>query len=159
MKRSTLILGLIICVVGVGVGLLITRFFGSRTVGEAVSFQTPRPMTATPVPTAFLENTPATPTSEPTSAPTQVAATATKVLSATSTVPARTNTVQSTATRAPAGTSTTGETFVYVVKAGDSLKSIASDNNVSVEDILALNTISNPDSLVIGQELQLPRAP
>lgn len=39
---------------------------------------------------------------------------------------------------------------------GDTLYAIAKLFNVSVEDILAYNTISNPSSLTIGQTLRIP---
>jgi LysM repeat protein len=44
----------------------------------------------------------------------------------------------------------------YVVQRGDTLYAIAKLFNVSVEDILAYNTIANPASLTIGQTLRIP---
>ncbi|TAK28728.1 MAG: M23 family metallopeptidase [Chloroflexota bacterium] len=45
----------------------------------------------------------------------------------------------------------------YVVQRNDTLKAIAAGYGVSVGSILALNDITDPDSLVVGQELLVPR--
>ena len=47
----------------------------------------------------------------------------------------------------------------YVVKAGDTLFAIAAENGVSIETLLAVNDIPNPDSLTIGQVIHLPDPP
>lgn len=47
---------------------------------------------------------------------------------------------------------------VYVVRAGDTLYSIALSNGVSVDDIIAANNLPNPDRLDIGQEIIIPPA-
>ncbi|MCS6938168.1 MAG: LysM peptidoglycan-binding domain-containing protein [Roseiflexaceae bacterium] len=44
----------------------------------------------------------------------------------------------------------------YVVQRGDTLYAIAKLFNVSIEDILANNTVPNPSSLTIGQTLRIP---
>jgi LysM repeat protein len=44
----------------------------------------------------------------------------------------------------------------YVVQRGDELKAIAAQFGVSIQDILAVNDIPNPDSLRLGQELVIP---
>jgi LysM repeat protein len=44
----------------------------------------------------------------------------------------------------------------YVVQAGDTLSSIATHYNVSVEDIMAANGLTNPNTLSVGQELIIP---
>ncbi|MBV7336823.1 LysM peptidoglycan-binding domain-containing protein [Chloroflexi bacterium TSY] len=44
----------------------------------------------------------------------------------------------------------------YVVQAGDSLGAIAKSNNLTIADLLAVNRITNPDSLAIGRTLVLP---
>jgi len=49
-----------------------------------------------------------------------------------------------------------GETTVYVVKSGDTLSVIAQKFDLSVAEIAALNSISNPDLVRIGQNLILP---
>jgi LysM repeat protein len=47
----------------------------------------------------------------------------------------------------------------YVVKKGDSLSKIAKDNNVSLENLIKLNGIKNPNSIKVGQKLNLSNAP
>lgn len=44
----------------------------------------------------------------------------------------------------------------YVVQRGDELRYIAARYGVSLGSILALNTIPNPDSLTVGQQLVMP---
>jgi LysM repeat protein len=46
--------------------------------------------------------------------------------------------------------------LVYTVKEGDTLSSIAQIYGVSVQDIVAANSLANPDMLNIGQELVIP---
>jgi lipoprotein-anchoring transpeptidase ErfK/SrfK len=49
-----------------------------------------------------------------------------------------------------------GETTTHVVEQGQELGLIAKQYNVSVADIVALNEISDPDLLYVGQELDIP---
>jgi LysM repeat protein len=44
----------------------------------------------------------------------------------------------------------------YIVQPGDTLLSIAARYNVSVEDIMTANGLSNPNALAVGQELIIP---
>jgi LysM repeat protein len=44
----------------------------------------------------------------------------------------------------------------YTVRAGDELKNIAADYHVSIWNIIAANDIPNPDSLRVGQQLEIP---
>jgi LysM repeat protein len=46
--------------------------------------------------------------------------------------------------------------FEYVVKAGDTLLSIAIEFGVSANDIVATNTLSNPNDLFVGQTIIIP---
>ena len=48
------------------------------------------------------------------------------------------------------------ESKAYVVKAGDSLGSIAKRFKVSTKDIIKLNSITNPNKIRVGQKLKLP---
>ncbi|MCR5136612.1 MAG: LysM peptidoglycan-binding domain-containing protein [Oscillospiraceae bacterium] len=50
---------------------------------------------------------------------------------------------------------TGGTILPYMVKAGDSLGAIAKKYNVSVEDLMKWNGISNPDIITIGQKLEV----
>lgn len=50
-----------------------------------------------------------------------------------------------------------GEGQVYVVKTGDTLYSIAKKFNVSLEDLIRINNLSNPDQISPGQKLRIPK--
>ena len=50
------------------------------------------------------------------------------------------------------------EDGVYVVRSGDTLGQIAFIYNISVEDIMAANGLTNPDVLEVGQQLTIPEA-
>jgi len=54
------------------------------------------------------------------------------------------------------GATYTGEKTTHVVERGQELGLIARQYGVSVEDIMALNDISNPDVIWVGQELIIP---
>ena len=43
----------------------------------------------------------------------------------------------------------------YTVKEGDTLSAIAKENNTTVEKLVELNKLENPDSISVGQELEL----
>ncbi|OGN92119.1 MAG: hypothetical protein A2Y88_13925 [Chloroflexi bacterium RBG_13_48_10] len=49
--------------------------------------------------------------------------------------------------------------LAYRVKEGDFLGALAVEFNVSVADIMAVNGLTNPDSLYIGQIIYIPTAP
>jgi hypothetical protein len=49
--------------------------------------------------------------------------------------------------------------LAYRVKEGDFLGALAAQFNVSVDDIMKVNSLTNPDSLTIGQILYIPTAP
>jgi LysM repeat protein len=53
----------------------------------------------------------------------------------------------------------TSQMLTYRVKEGDFLGAIAIQFNVSVADILAVNGLTDPDSLIIGQLIYIPTAP
>ncbi len=44
----------------------------------------------------------------------------------------------------------------YIVKQGDNLSLIANSFNVSIEDLISINNIKNPDIIVVNQKLQIP---
>lgn len=46
--------------------------------------------------------------------------------------------------------------IIYVVKAGDSVFSIAGEYGLSAEEVISYNELTNPDNLVIGQTILLP---
>jgi lipoprotein-anchoring transpeptidase ErfK/SrfK len=51
-----------------------------------------------------------------------------------------------------------GVKTTHVVQAGQELGLIAKEYNVSMQDIITLNNITNPDLLYVGQELTIPAA-
>ena len=63
------------------------------------------------------------------------------------------------ATTAPKGGSATqvgGQGTLYKVRLGDTLGSIAKQFGVTTEAIIRLNSLANPDVLMVGQELKIP---
>jgi len=48
---------------------------------------------------------------------------------------------------------------LYIVRAGDTIFTIANQHNVSVGELLTLNNIQNPDLIQIGQPIQIPQGP
>jgi LysM repeat protein len=61
-----------------------------------------------------------------------------------------------TPTPTPGPTPTPQGQTSYVVQAGDQLKYIAASHGVSIQSILAINDVPNPDSLRVGQTLTIP---
>lgn len=59
----------------------------------------------------------------------------------------------------PAGPTATIRSEVYQVKTGDTLGIIANQFQVTVNDLIILNELSDPDTLSIGQELLIPLEP
>ncbi len=45
---------------------------------------------------------------------------------------------------------------IYIVQAGDTLSSIAARFNITIDDIMTANNISNPNQLDVGQQLVIP---
>lgn len=59
----------------------------------------------------------------------------------------------------PATTTTTrsiGDPLIYTINPGDTLFSIAGQFGVSLDDLVALNNIENPDNIRAGDELFIP---
>lgn len=54
------------------------------------------------------------------------------------------------------GGAASGETFNYTVQAGDSLGAIAQRFGVSVDTLVQLNGITDPNALTLGQQLKIP---
>jgi LysM repeat protein len=48
-----------------------------------------------------------------------------------------------------------GSKIPYIVKAGDTINSIATDNGCTVEQLMAWNNIKNPNMLTAGQVLKI----
>ena len=51
----------------------------------------------------------------------------------------------------------TPEAFIYVVREGDTLGSIAAEFSITWEEINAVNQLESPDVLSIGQQIEIPQ--
>lgn len=61
-------------------------------------------------------------------------------------------------TLAPTPTPTsTPEAFIYIVRGGDTLGSIADEFGITWQEIDAVNQLENPNVLSIGQEIEIPQ--
>lgn len=67
--------------------------------------------------------------------------------------------VAATATAAPTVIPTPGNSRKYIVASGDTLSAIAAKFDVSVDDLVAANKLSNVDILSLGQILIIPGSP
>jgi LysM repeat protein len=159
LHRNTLIaVCAIFCAIAVGAGLFVatlSKQSGLITQQAADITSLPTGTAAEPTPIADEPTTASAPT--PTSAP--IAAIDSAEPTATSqpapTSPTSTEGGVSAATAAPTGATATY--IEYTVQKGDLLNDIAKKYNVTTKAILAINEISNADSLTIGQVLRIPR--
>jgi peptidoglycan DL-endopeptidase LytF len=153
LHRNTLIvICAIFCAVAVGAGLFVANL--SKQSGlitqQAGTGITSLPTTVAAEPTPIADVPTAASEPAPTSAPIAVL-----------------DPAEPTATSRPAPTSTPAATAApisnaptyieYTVQKGDLLNSIAKKYNVTTEDILAINRISNADSLTVGQVIRIPK--
>jgi LysM repeat protein len=84
---------------------------------------------------------------------------ATATITPSPTVPTETNTPAETATITPSpGPSPTATQNIYTVESGDTLFSIASKFKANVCTLMAVNNITNPSVLSVGQKLLIPGA-
>ena len=133
-------------IVALSAGMLIARVFGSNANLPA-GYLTPTPVIGQAEAAA-----PATPTPAATPAP-SVTAGATSTL--TPTVSPATATALPTSTVPP--TAPPAGYIEYTVQRGDILKAIAQKYGVTVEEILAINQIPNPDSLNVASVISIPK--
>jgi LysM repeat protein len=154
LHRNTLItICAIFCAVAVGAGLFVANM--SRQSG-LIAQQPGTSATSLPTAIAGAEPTPIAdlPTvasePEPTNAP---------IAALEPTEPTATS--QPEPTSAPSATAEPVDeaaTYIeYTVQKGDLLNDIAKKHNVTTKDILAINEISNADSLTVGQVLRIPK--
>jgi peptidoglycan DL-endopeptidase LytF len=154
LHRNTLIaICAIFCAVAVGAGL----FVANMSKQSGLIAQQPG-SDATSLPTAVAGAEPTAVDDLPTAASQPVP---TNAPIATLEPAEPTATSQPEPTSAPTATAETiGETAAYIeytVQKGDLLNDIAKKHNVTTKDILAINQISNADSLTVGQVLRIPR--
>ena len=59
-------------------------------------------------------------------------------------------------TTIPGTTIPEGVRQIWIIQRGDTLASIAAQTGVTVQSIIDLNEISNPDAIQAGQEIEIP---
>lgn len=156
MHRNTIIgICVAFCVIAVGAGWIVA---GTSTapVGVANALTPAALSTATPLkPTIARTSPPTTSSPTDTTAPTAASA-ATSLPTAAPTAALET---APTAAQAPTPTSPAADPgyIEYTIQKGDLLNSIAKEHNVTAKDILAINQIANPDSLVVGEVIRIPK--
>lgn len=153
-----------LCVATIGTGMVVATVFGTSGLPESDTLPVFTPsQTSTPplLPTTAVVESPTSEpiTTEPSLTPTVIVIQPTALM--------LTPTVESTSIGEPLPTigaptpsqsSNEGADYLeYTVQSGDLLYTIALEYDVSVEDILAINTIANPDSLTIGSVIRIPR--
>jgi LysM repeat protein len=131
------------CVLALGVGVVVGRLFstGALPTGGAATASVTQAMTQAPAQTT-IATAPAATTAP---APTQLPAASTEAPTA---VPA--------APTAPQATAQVSY-IEYTVQKGDILYTLAQKYGVTVEEILAINDIPNPQSLSVGQVIRIPK--
>jgi peptidoglycan DL-endopeptidase LytF len=157
LHRNTLIaVCAIFCAIAVGAGLFVANLSkqsGLITQQAANITSLPTSTAAESTPIADEPTSASAPTSAPIAAIEQAEPTATSQPAPTSVAPTEGGVLAATA--AP-----TGDTAIYIeytVQKGDLLNDIAKKYNVTTKAILAINEISNADSLTIGQVLRIPK--
>ena len=154
-----------VCAVAVVMGLFIANLSSaSRPINvtqKAPSTESPAPaattaaLAAAPTAVALATNAPAA-TQAPTSAPPAPTDAPTAV--PTSAPPAPTEAPTAAPTSVPPTAVAVAAEFVeHTVQRGDELLQLAKRYNVSSREILDNNQIANPDSLVVGQVLRIPK--
>lgn len=168
MYRNT-ILGIClgVCVVAVAAGLFIVYL---SSAGRPVALTQQTPSAASPVPAAttaglaVVPTTAALATAAPASAPSATGvptsappATEAPTAAPTSAPVPPTEVPTAAPTIAPPTAAPAVEFVEYTVQRGDELLQLAKKYNVSAKEILDNNEIANPDSLVVGQVLRIPK--
>jgi len=166
-------LGSLALIIGIGIGVILNQSIQSSVQSASVNAlpATVKP-TRLPKPTPRVKPTAAaaaiSPRTKPTAAaaaisprtkPTAQAAKPTSaqnsaVLAPTSVPPTATPAPTPAPAAAPAKRTTYSE---YTVKKGDILFNLAKAHGVTVAEILSINTIKNPDSLMVGEVIRIPK--
>jgi LysM repeat protein len=148
--------------VALGLGLLVVKVLGTTgsvpsahmttvatTASQVVTEATPAEITAMPEPTAAPASTAAPP--EPTAAPPEPTAAPPEPTAAPEAPP-----LPTAAPTAPPVAAEPGY-IEYTVQKGDILYTIAQEHGVTIEEILAINQIPNPESLTVGEVIRIPK--
>ena len=159
LHRNTLIaVCALFCVIAVGAGLFVANMSKQSGLITQQAGATSLPTSDGADPTTIADQ----PTAVGTLVPTSVSIAALDPAEPTATSrPRPTSAPTSTPTSVPAATATPSDnaaTFIeYTVQKGDLLNNIAKKYNVTTKDILAINQISNADSLTVGQVIRIPK--
>ncbi|HEU5103402.1 MAG TPA: LysM peptidoglycan-binding domain-containing protein [Roseiflexaceae bacterium] len=152
LHRNTLIaISALFCAIAVGAGLFVADMNKqSGVIAQQPGLSGTSQPAAAPTQAAPEADTPTASEPAPTSAP---------AVAIEPTEPPATS--QPEPTNAPSAIATpsgkTAEYIEYTVQKGDLLNSIAKKYNVTTKQILAINEISNADSLTVGQVLRIPK--
>lgn len=149
-----------VCAVAIVVGLFVANL-SSANRPINVTQSTPGAQTQAPADTAVLAVAPTAaavatdaPTTQPTSAPTAIQ----MPTAAPTSAPTATQAPTAVPTSVPPTAAAAAPQFVeYTVQRGDELLQLAKKYNVTIKDIIDNNQIANPDSLVVGQVLRIPK--
>ena len=144
MPRSRIFgLYLLVGIVALGAGMLVARFLGTSPTLPS-GYTTPVPAAPTAVAAA----------SATASAPTVVVSPASPTALSVAAAPTATLELPLAPTATPA---LTGLGYIeYTVQRGDILKAIATQHDTTIEEILAINQIPNPDSLEVASIIRIP---
>jgi LysM repeat protein len=155
MRRNNIIaVCAIFCVVAVAAGVLVSRL--SRTQGvTAIPPTALGAISVTAPPAAIVAVTATQPTSTGSTESPTTAPTSTPIPAATTAL--ATDASKPTATAAPAPVTNAPAYVEYTIQKGDILYTIAKKYNVTIEDILAINQIARPESLLVGQVIRIPK--
>ena len=159
LHRNTLItVCALFCAIAVGAGLFVANLSKqsgliTQQAADTTSLPTSTATESTPIADEPTTASAPTPTGAPIAALDQAEPTATSQPVPTSVAPPEG--AEPAATAAPTGD--TAAYIEYTVQKGDLLNDIAKKYNVTTKAILAINEISNADSLTIGQVLRIPK--
>jgi LysM repeat protein len=137
--------------------MLVAQFFGTN-VSLPSGYATPAPVaqaTAPAVPTAAIG-----PTQGPAGSPTAITVAAPTAASAPTLAPSQPPAASPEPTVPPTATPALASDpnyIEYTVQRGDILKDIAQRHGVTIGEIMAVNQIPNPDSLVVASVIRIPR--
>jgi len=158
LHRNTLIaVCALFCAIAIGTGLFVANLSkASGLITQQASANTtslPSSVVAEPTTLADLPTVASTPvpTSATLAALDPADPTATKQ-------PAPTNSPTSSPAATAAPTDNASAYIEYTVQKGDLLNDIAKKYSVTTKEILAINQISNADSLTVGQVIRIPKA-
>lgn len=149
MHRNTIIaICVAFCAVAIAAGWGVAGLSGSPGASVAVQATATGP-TSAPQPTPDATQPAPIVQAQPTAEPSTAAPPDTTAAPSTAAPPD--------ATAAPSTPVASPSYVEYTVQKGDLLYTIALKNDITIEDILAINQIANPESLTVGQIIRIPK--